>query len=134
MGSAVYGVPDAALAGVVISPVDRNLMKPTSGIVLSLGRLPTDSIGSFLLNLNNVIVGSRIRVEVTSSGDTIYDGDAAATTVNLTLPAYAPGSTNNSLTVKVRKASVSPFYKPYSTQTVARVGSADLYIEQQLDE
>jgi hypothetical protein len=100
----------------------------------SVERLPTDSIGTFALTLNNVVAGSRVHVEVLTTGATVHDALATTSTVLISLPAYVAGSANNDLIIKVRKASESPFYRPYSTQAVASVGSAAIYIEQQLDE
>ena len=60
--------------------------------------------------------------------------EAAASTVVLSIPAYVSGSANNTLAIKVRKATATPFYRPYDTQTTALVGSAAIYVTQQLDE
>lgn len=100
----------------------------------SVEKLPTDSIGTFALTLTNVVIGSRVHVEVVSTGVAVHDSVAVGATVVINLPAYTSGSASNELKVKVRKASESPFYRPYSSQVTALVGAAGIYIEQQLDE
>jgi hypothetical protein len=104
------------------------------GVVLSRQRLATDSIGNFDLTLTNVVIGSRIHVEVASTGVTVTDLVADATTEVITIPAYVAGSASNDLKVKVRKASASPYYRPYDTQVTALVGSTSIYVLQQSDE
>lgn len=96
--------------------------------------LPTDPIGTFSLTLTNVVVGSRVRIDKQSDGSSFYDQVAVASTVVITLSAYAPGSANNDLRIKVRKGSVAPYYKPYETLTTALSGSASIYVSQILDE
>lgn len=134
MASAVFTPNFAGFYGTQVVPDTRGPMTLNHGVVLARGRLPTDSIGTFALTLNNVVVGSRVHVEVLTTGVTVHDALATTSTVLISLPAYVAGSANNDLIIKVRKASESPFYRPYSTQAVASVGSAAIYIEQQLDE
>jgi hypothetical protein len=100
----------------------------------SVQKLPTDSIGNFSLTLTNVVIGSRIHVEIASTGATVTDLVADATTEVITIPAYSIGSVNNDIKIKVRKATASPYYRPYDTQTTAIVGSASIYVSQQPDE
>ena len=107
---------------------------PSLGGSYSRGRLATDSIGNFSLTLTNLVIGSRVHIQVTSTGVAVDDIVADATSETIVIPAYSPGSANNDLTIKVRKASVAPFYRPYRTQVTALVGSQSIYIEQQLDE
>jgi hypothetical protein len=109
-------------------------MTANHGVVLSRGRLATDSIGNFSLTLTNLVIGSRVHIQVTSTGVAVDDIVADATSETMVIPAYSPGSANNDLTIKVRKASATPFYRPYRTQVTALVGSQSIYIEQQLDE
>lgn len=134
MGAALYFSVLPQFAGVQELTSTRGPQTPRYGTVLSRGRLPTDSIGTFNLTLTNVVVGSRVHVEIVSTGAAVHDSVAGATTVVISLPAYTPGSASNELKVKVRKASESPFYRPYSSQVTALVGAAGIYIEQQLDE
>lgn len=92
--------------------------------------LPTDPIGTFSLTLTNVVVGSRVHVELQAAGTTLYDDTAAASTVVITLSGYAPGSPNNDLRIKVRKGSSATYYKPYETLTTAIVGEQSIYVSQ----
>lgn len=122
------------LSGQVNYSAVRGRMTPSAGIIVSKGRLTTDSIGNFALTLTNLVIGSRIHVEVESTGSTVSDIVADAATEVLTLPAYPAGSPSNNLKVKVRKASATPFYRPYDTQVTAIVGSTSIYVSQQSDE
>lgn len=96
-------------------------------------RLSGEPIGVFELTLTNVVVGSRVHVEKQSDGTTFDDRAAAASTVVISLSAYAPGSADNDLRIKVRKASSAPYYKPYETLTTALVGSQSIYVSQIAD-
>lgn len=91
---------------------------------------PTDPLGVFTLTLTNVVVGSRVHVELQAAGTTLYDDTAAASTVVITLSGYAPGSPNNDLRIKVRKGSSATYYKPYETLTTAIVGEQSIYVSQ----
>ncbi len=94
---------------------------------------PTDPLGVFTLTLTNVVVGSRVHVELQAAGTTLYDDTAAASTVVITLSGYAPGSPNNDLRIKVRKGSSATYYKPYETLTTAIVGAQSIYVSQIAD-
>lgn len=96
--------------------------------------LPTDPVGVFTLTLTNVVVGSAIQVEDQAGTTTLYNGTAASSSPVLTLSAYATGSGLNSLRIKVRKGSASPFYRPFETLTTAIVGSQSIYVAQIPDE
>lgn len=97
-------------------------------------RLSGEPIGVFELTLTNVVVGSRVHVEKQSDGTAFSDTVAGASTVDIALSVYAPGSADNDLRIKVRNASGSPAYKPYETLTTALVGSTSIYVSQILDE
>lgn len=96
--------------------------------------LPTDAVGTFNLTLTNVVVGSSVQVEPQAGGAAVYNGVAAASTVSIPITAYAPGSPNNDLRIKVRKGTSSPFYQPYETLATAVVGSQSIFIAQTPDE
>lgn len=104
------------------------------GGIVSKARLPSDSIGNFTLTLTNVVVGSVIRVEFQSGGATVASATASSSIVSLVIPAYSAGNANNSLRVKVRKGSASPYYQPYETLVTAFVGSQSVYVSQISDE
>ncbi len=99
-------------------------------VTLGVQRLSGEAIGAFELTLTNVVVGSRVHVEKQSDGTSYYDQVAAASTVVVSLSAYAPGSANNDLRVKVRKGSAAPYYKPYETLATASSGAQSIYVSQ----
>lgn len=119
--------------GFVGLPAVRGRQYSAEGGFLSAARLSTDPLGTFTLTLTNVVVGSRVHVEKQSDGTTFNDQVAAASTVVISLSAYAPGNANNDLRIKVRKASSAPYYKPYETLTTALVGSQSIYVSQIAD-
>lgn len=106
-------------------------VEPINGMsTFGVQRLPTDSIGSFILTLTNLVVGSAIRIEIASTGALVELRTAASTTEAFTVPAYSSGSVNNDLRIKVRKGSAAPLYKPLETLATALVGSGSVYIAQ----
>ncbi|MCX8003425.1 MAG: hypothetical protein N2688_00465 [Burkholderiaceae bacterium] len=113
---------------------ERGRSYHSSGLVLSSGRLTTDSIGNFTLTLTNLVVGSAIRIEIAGTGALVEYRVAANSTEVFTVPAYTAGSANNDLRIKVRKASAAPRYKPYETQATALVGAQSVFIAQIPDE
>lgn len=107
--------------------------RPMGLCVFSVAALPTDPIGSFVLTLTHVIVGSAVQVE-SQSGTSLYNGTAASGTVVIPLQVYSAGSPINELRIKVRKGSASPFYQPWETLATAIKGSASIYVAQIPDE
>ena len=97
-------------------------------------RLPSDAIGNFILTLTNVVVGSSIQIETQDGSSTLYNGVAATSSPTVNLSAYALGSLFNSLRIKVRKGTSSPYYQPYETLTTAFIGSQSIYVSQIPDE
>ena len=93
-------------------------------------RFPSDPIGTFVLTLNNVVVGSRVHVEKLSDGTQYYDALAAASTVVISFSAYSVGSAYNDLRVKVRKGSSAQKYLPFETYATAVIGSASIFVAQ----
>lgn len=128
-------VPD--LASTVDVPPDtltgRGKWRVFAGVALSRQALPTDPIGSVVLTLTHVIVGSAVQVE-SQSGTSLYNGTAASGTVVIPLQVYSAGSPLNELRIKVRKGSASPFYQPWETLATAIKGSASIYVAQIPDE
>lgn len=117
------------------------LMGIARGKSVSIGRVSlgvaawaTDPVGTFILTLANVVPGSSIQVETQSGATTLYNGVAANASPTINLSAYASGSPYNSLRVKVRKGTSSPYYQPYETLTTAFVGSQSIYVSQIPDE
>lgn len=90
------------------------------------------------LTLTNVAVGSRYRIERVGDGSLATptanaEGVAAGTTVAITLDYYASGSANNDLRIKIRKASGSPYYRPFETQVTLGRADQSVFIAQQQD-
>lgn len=100
-----------------------------AGMTTSIERLPAESIGTFALTLNNVVVGSAINIE-TQSGSVIEHRIATAASEVFQVPAYPSGTPANSLRIKVRKGSSAPFFQPYETQAVAAIGSQSVFVSQ----
>lgn len=98
--------------------------------VHGLLRLPTESVGSCQLTIDNIVVGSRYRVEVASTGALVAEGDATASTVVLNVPLYPTGNSSNTLRVKVRKGTTAPKYQPFQTQVIANAAGVTAYISQ----
>lgn len=89
--------------------------------------------GSMSLSLQNVVVGSAIRIE-TQAGEAVFDGVADSSTEVVSVPVYVLGSPLNDLRIKVRKGSASPYYQPWETLATAVVGSQSIYVSQIPDE
>lgn len=104
------------------------------GVSLGVAAWATDPVGTFILTLTNVVPGSSIQVETQSGATTLYNGVAANASPTINLSAYASGSPYNSLRVKVRKGTSSPYYQPYETLTTAFVGAQSIYVSQIPDE
>jgi len=126
----VIGIPYV----VVVDQVMRAAQPSTSPAVFNEQRLPTDPIGTYTLNLTNVVVGSRIHVEKQSDGASFYDDVAATSTAVIPLSVYSSGSPYNELRIKVRKASSGTTYQPWETLSTAVVGSNSIYVSQIPDE
>ena len=123
--------------GVVGGAVTRGRASPvmSSGASFGLCRFTSDPIGTFTLRFRNLVEGSRVRTEVTSTGETLAEFVAtAAATQDHTLPLYASGNPSNDLRIKVRKASDSPAYRPFESQATAQLGTVTVYVFQELDE
>lgn len=114
-------------------PVVRGRISQALGEFVELQSLPDDPVGTFALTLTSLVVGSAIQVESTS-GVPLYNGTADASTKLINLQAYAGGSPLNSLRIKVRKGSASPYYQPWETLATASVGSQSIYVSQIPDE
>ena len=120
--------------GLQMFPAARGKTISRGGITLGVCRLPTDPIGTFLLTLTNVVIGSRIHIETQGDGTALHDSVADTTDETIALSAYASGSPYNALRIKVRKGTGSPTYKPFETLATAIVGAQSIYIGQIADE
>ena len=132
--NAMYFDAIVALGGTLEYPATRGRFNVNHLVMLERQTISTDSIGTFALTLTNVVVGSAIQIEDQAGTTTLYNGTAATSTLLINLSAYAGGSGLNSLRIKVRKGSASPFYQPFETLTTAFVGSQSIYVAQIADE
>lgn len=120
---------------VTVMPSGRGRMSAVSSAAsVGVCRLPTDAIGTFTLTLTNLVVGSVIEIQDQALTTSLHNSTAGETSKTIVLQAYAAGSPLNSLLIKVRKGSSSPYYQPYETQTTAFVGSQSIYVSQIPDE
>lgn len=101
----------------------------TAGGTVGVGRLPTDSVGTFVLTLTGLVVGSAVQIE-TQSGTPIENRTATATTEVFSVPAFAVGNVSNDLLIKVRKGSAAPYYRPFETLATALVGAQSIFVNQ----
>lgn len=79
------------------------------------------------ITLDNLVVGSNIRVEKTSDGSLVEFRTADATQEVFTVAASIGH------TIKVRKGSASTYYKPYETQVAAATTDQSVYVSQITD-
>lgn len=87
---------------------------------------------SHTLTLDNVIVGSRILIESQNGLTQHYNDVAATSTVDVTIQVY--GDARDNWRIRIRKASASPYYRPWNTLMTAEAGESSIYVEQQPDE
>jgi hypothetical protein len=92
---------------------------------------PTDYLFSVNLVLQNVVDGSRWRVELASDG-TLIDTGVQSGTGDITVSIGYAGSAFN-VRIKVRKASGGTLYKPFETQAQITASGASSYVIQQVD-
>ncbi|TXH46815.1 MAG: hypothetical protein E6Q97_28705 [Desulfurellales bacterium] len=87
---------------------------------------------SHTLTLRNVAIGSRILIESQDGGTVHYNALASSSEVVATITVY--GDARDQWVIKVRKASESPFYIPWSTLTTVTAGESSIYVSQTPDE
>lgn len=138
MASAVTPGRLLGFVGVAQYPAQRRRFYVADAQAFSRHPLSTDSVGVMTLTLTNVVVGSRYRIERQGDGSLATptgnaEGDAAASTVNITLDYYSGGSANNDLRIKVRKATSAPIYKPFETLVTVGAASQSIYVGQIAD-
>lgn len=83
---------------------------------------------SHTLTLRNVAIGSRILIESQDGGTVHYNALASSSEVVATIAVY--GDARDQWVIKVRKASESPFYLPWSTLTTVTAGESSIYVSQ----
>ena len=130
MGSAIFGHFMPCNVSTLSYPATRGLMSPNLGVVLSQQRLATDSVGTYVLTLTNLVSGSAIMVEGKDDSALIEYRVAASSSEVFNVPVYGAGGQSNILRIKVRKGTAAPKYQPFETIATARVGSESIYINQ----
>jgi hypothetical protein len=121
--------------GCVLYPAatERGKDYPASLVIVARTSLPDDPIGTHALTLQHVPAGARVQVE-DENGTTVLSSEIATgtngtfVTYSKTLQVYAGGSALNNWRIKVRKASETPFYRPYETLMTATVGASSIYV------
>lgn len=131
--SAIYYPALAQHAGTMIMPDTRGPMLPNFGVVLARQRLSTDSIGTCSVRVQNAVTGSRYRIEVSSTGTLVAEGDVSSADFSVSVPLYPAGNAANTLKVKIRKGTTAPKYQPFETQVTAVSAGALAYVSQVLD-
>lgn len=91
-------------------------------------RLPTDPIGTTTVTFDGVNVGSEIRVYL-PDGTEAAGIESCAVDQVLSWSVYAPGSANNTVTVRI----VHPTYKIKEFDYTASTGAVSLPIQQEID-
>lgn len=127
----MFGIPTPALQFFALS---RGKTLHLGAVAFGVARLPTDSIGNYMLTLMNVVVGSAIQIEAEGDATVFANLTADSATEIIVLPAYAAGSPNNDLRIKVRKGSAAPYYQAYETRATAVVGAQSIFVSQIPDE
>lgn len=133
MSKAVFCGRLPMFAGISGIPSSRGRFYAANGQAIERVLLSTDSIGNFILTLQNVVIGSAIQI-ATQLGTAIENRTATHTTEVFTVPAYIAGNAGNDLSIKVRKGTSTPFFQPYETQAAASVGSQSIFVSQTPDE
>lgn len=118
-------------ACIVGLPTTRGRQYEGPGGFFGLGLLPTDSLGTMQLTIQNVVAGSRYRLEDTTNSSSLVDAIALGGDVLLTLPYYSPSRV---LRLKVRNSSGSPAYQAFETLVTITAANASVYVLQALDE
>lgn len=132
--SAISVPAHVSFFGVSLLPSSRGRYYVGNMEAIERQRLSTDAMGNCTVTLQNVVIGSRYRVEISATGATVVDGVAANSTVDLTVPYYSSGNGSNSLRIKVRNGSGTPSYRPFETQAEAAAGAVLVWVSQELDE
>jgi len=114
-------------AATISPPLTRGPMSVGSA-VLSLGRLPTDSIGNATRTFEGVNAGSEIRVFLPDGTEAAGVESCVADQV-LIWGAYSPGSANNTVRIVI----VNELYGTKEFNYLASVGTGSIPIQQEPD-
>lgn len=116
----------------VLPATPRGPMTPNAMMMHSRQRASTDSIGNYILALENVVVGSRVLVIDQDGTTQFYNAVTSASSLTITIPVYVGGSPLNNLRLSIRKASSAPFYQPFETVLTSFKGAPPALFIQQL--
>lgn len=131
----VFSGGPGCVPGITHYPQYRGRVSTNAGgALLSRQTLPEDPAGTYTLRLENIVPGSRFRVEADQSGVALAEGIATQSVVSIPLQLYAAGSPLNSLRIKVRKASEEPYFRPFESQATAQSGVVAVFVFQEPDE
>lgn len=116
------------LSGQVNYSATRGRMVPSAGLIISKGRLATDSIGNTTVTFQGINANSEIRIYLPDGTEAAGVELCNANHV-LTWGVYSAGSANNTVRVVV----VHPDYKIKEFNYTAGLGNASLPIQQEPD-
>jgi hypothetical protein len=134
MTSAMFLECNCQGAGTSDYPPNRGPFRVGGFQALTKLRLSTDQIGSHVLTLTNVVVGSRILIAWASTETVVHNDLAATSTVVITVPVYGAGQPGNNLAIRIRKASAAPFYQSFETQLQVYQGASSIFVQQLSDQ
>lgn len=98
------------------------------GVSTAIERLPTEPVGTTTVTFDGINAGSEIRVYLPDGTEAAGIESCAADQV-LSWSVYAPGSPNNTVTVRI----VHPFYKIKEFDYTASTGAVSLPVQQEID-
>ena len=129
MGAVVQAPNYAASRMEFFSAGPYNLCVPSpTADFFSTQKLPTDPIGATIVTFDGVNAGSEIRVYLPGGTEAAGIESCAADQV-LSWSVYAPGSQNNTVTVRI----VHPIYKIKEFDYTASTGDVILPVQQEVD-
>lgn len=105
----------------------RNIRIPTASTAVDRDFLYT--LDTSQLTLTNVVVGSRVRITKVSNGELLVNTSIPSTTYTVALD-FA-----GDIQIELRKATIAPFYKPYTAQTtLSTTVPVSLVVSQERDD
>lgn len=98
------------------------------GVSTAIERLPTEPVGTTTVTFDGINAGSEIRVYLPDGTEAAGIESCAADQV-LSWSVYAPGSPNNTVTVRI----VHPTYKIKEFDYTVSAGAVSLPVQQEID-
>ena len=115
-------------ACVVALPATRRPFSISGLILLQRQSLPTDPIGNAVVTFQGVNANSEIRIFL-PDGTEAAGVESCNANHQLTWDVYAPGSENNTVTIRI----VHPDYKIKEFTYTASIGAQSIPVQQELD-